>query len=359
MFGVSYSPLLHRHPTNPMNRGRAPKTSAGRRSAVARGRGGKKGHFRSRSEAVHRSQAFLAVWDNDAPPDQAVDTSLFSGTTSSDFYDDAGENYENLEDPIIPFSNLPDEIRKEYGDRMQELEKDMKERDRVPPEVMKAIDPKKLPIRLNDGHRHDRITIAVHASVRIERTEKMQEDRNVYDASDSDGESSGTEPYAESSDACMHLLDERCILFLVNLGRYDSWETFILPKLHLTRRSQVPYRSTIGKFCDDAFKYARLEVAGVQLKTCEEEVGEGVEAPKILVPIRLDDRDLFYVCAVFNTIEEENRIPASLRTNKNKTVLLDEDYSGEDEKQKRELELVRNVRLIFRTYFYFTCGCEK
>lgn len=287
----------------------------------------------------------LDIWNNDGPPNQAVDTSLVGRATLSDLYEDNGEHWEKLEEYVVPFGCLPVDIKEEYIKKMKGLELVMKNRNEVTLEEHVAKDPN-LPIRVRDQHRHERIKIPWHPCMKKEVGDTLDQEKehpNPYSIINDE----------EEQDSAVCLLNERYIKYLLDLTRYDAWEGFILPKILQSKRKKEYYETSVGDFSDTVFRQARLEIAGLELRRYQ--TGDA----RILMAIQLDDKDLFYVCVVFLPTTAENKLAASLKKSENKTVLMDTDYRAEDEKEQKDLELVKKTGLRFERYFYFTCGCGK
>lgn len=266
-------------------------------------------HERKRSRTTHEKQEVTDLWNSDYVPNSSVDSSLISKTDINELYEDVGENYEKLinsaEDGFIPFNNLPDEMKEDMYKRMNDLESHMKDR-RLTSNVEECAN---MPLHVRDTHRHETIRIP-----------QMNQKGN---------------------DMCM--LDDRHKYHLNRLSKYSAFENFLLPK---TFRPNLEYKTTIGKFIEQLYDEERIECVAIQL-----------ERELISLAMRLDERDIFYVCVQLRIPDANSTLCSIFSSHDNFIVWTTVDSTTE--MAENEKKVIESTRVTFQRHCYFSCGCTN
>ncbi len=299
---------------------------------------GKKGQFRKRSTAIHEKQVLLDLWNSDSAAIQTVDIVALKKATILDLYEDVGQHYEKLEEPITPFYCLHFEEKEEFMKDMKNLEQTMKKRN----ELNISDSSINKPLTVGNLHRHERLKIpSTHPYLFTRSPAAIIRDTK-------------SNPYLDKEDDFeleLLLLDEQRQNHLMRLNKYDLWEEFILPINLSIKRKGIKYKINLENWNKNIFENGRgLEIAFLELIELENQ-----KCKSLLIAIKLDERDVFYVCVIFSLLQQEDFIPQSLL--KNKSIVLNIDYT--ETHLKQELERINKMPLEFSNYFYFTCGCEK
>jgi len=306
---------------------------------------GKTGPFRKRSVAMHKKQQLKDFWDSDTLLPQSIDADLIKHAELSEFYEDAGENYEKVEG-FTPFSRLPYSIKEKFEEEFEKMDKNLIERKRRDNSLIRdnsfiEKNPT-IPLRLDGKHRHDCIKFPMNGWDELSK----QNDKNIYGKYEIGG--SFILIFFSSPECTFLIKTDRAMHSLMKIDKYDGFENFILPRIYQHRGRG--YKTTIGKFIDELYSSNRFECTSIELKNVSN--GKEQKRSNVLITMKLDDRDLFYVTSIFKCIS--NWVISNDIT-KGKLFAWEQD----DSITKKERKNIREYDVQFTSYFYFTCGCEK
>lgn len=295
---------------------------------------GPKGSFKKHNIGIHNKQELLFFFEQDNI--SSINTSLIDKASIGEFYDDMGDNYENLKSETnepIAFRNLPLEFKEKMIEDMKKLELIMKERNKM------EINEDNLPLLVSETHKHD--------SIRVPHDNEIRMKQDFYSSLDSD------------ETTTMDMLDNRRKLYLMKVPKYNALENFIIPKTFSS-----DYEIKIGNFIDNLYSKERIECMSIEFNP---------KNKQIFIAMNLDDRDIFFVCIEFilKTNEKDRKSPFSslffshdnfIDWSLQKTI-TDSLYMTLENNpnllKKEEKKLILNTIVTFQKYYYFTCGCEK
>ena len=140
---------------------------------------GKTGPLRKRSAAMHKKQQLTDFWNSDNILPHRIDSDLFMEAKPHDFYEDAGENYEKVEE-FVSFSNLPHNIKEKFEEDFKKTDEKLierKKRDNFPIKDRFSIEKdSSVPLRVDSKHRHDCIRFPPKEWEKLSK----QNDENEY-----------------------------------------------------------------------------------------------------------------------------------------------------------------------------------
>ena len=306
---------------------------------------GPKGSFKKRNIGIHNKQELLLFFEQDnISSADSINTSLIDKASIGEFYDDMGDNYENLKSETnepIAFRNLPLEIKENMIEDMKKLELIMKERNK-----MKEIKEDNLPLLVSEIHKHD--------SIRVPHDNEIRMEQDLYSSLDSGDDDDTT---------TMDMLDNRRKLYLMKtIPKYNAFENFIIPKTFSS-----DYEIKIGNFIDNLYSKERIECMSIEFNP---------KNKQIFIAMNIDDRDIFFVSIKFilktdrkdvNLLKSpffslffshDNFIDWSLQKTTTDSLYMTLE-NNPNLLKKEEKKLILNTIVTFQKYYYFTCGCEK
>ncbi len=311
---------------------------------------------RKRSLHTHRLQNKVNFFNEDNIDDGTVDTHLLSTAPISDFYEDVGEDYENIPkdnegERFIPFSALPLEMKKDYLESMKKLGSDMEEINSRRRSGRRQESESELPLKVENSHKHE--------TMRIPST-----------CNDNNNNSSSTTTTATttSRNPTDLFLDERRKINLMKIRQYNLVENYILPKTFAGS-----FECELGNFIDDFHEKTRIEC-----------ISMGFDPKERLIScvMNLDPLDIFYASIEFSLKnrsdkcvgtfssrncftswshinDDNNNSSATVTINGNNIVTNNKEEQSETEEEKNDKQIIKDAIVVFRRYYYFTCGCEK